>query len=89
MNQLKEQMETLVLQAQSLQRRKQISEQIYQATMGFRPVMGHVYHVYEKKDGTPVLSLVAPEEWGARTPYTFLATVKLLYDHTWEIIAQA
>ena len=86
MTQLKEQMETLVAQAKNLQKRKELSEQIYQASMGFRPVMGHVYHVYEKQDGTPTLSLIAPDEWGSKNPYTFLATVKLLYDHTWEII---
>ena len=35
MHQLKEQMETLVAQARSLQRRKEISEIIYQAALGF------------------------------------------------------
>lgn len=85
MLQLKQQMETLVLQAKELQRRKEISEIIYQATMGFRPVMGHTYHLYEKKDGSYTISLIAPNEWG-KCPYNYIATVKLLYDHTWEVI---
>lgn len=89
MNQLKEQMETLMAQAQSLQRRKQISEVIYEATINFRPVVGHIYHLYEKKDGSHTISLVAPDEWGRRQPYIFLATVQLLYDHTWEVLKQA
>lgn len=89
MNQLKEQMETLVAQAKSLQRRKQISEVIYEATLGFRPVMGHIYHLYEKKDGSHTISLIAPDEWGRNKPYTYLATVQLLYDHTWEVLNQS
>jgi Protein of unknown function (DUF2452) len=89
MGQLKEQMETLVAQAKSLQRRKEISEIIYQATLNFRPVMGHIYHLYEKKDGSHTVSLIAPEEWGVRNPYTFIATAQLLYDHTWEVLSHA
>ncbi len=89
MHQLKVQMETLVAQAQSLQRRQQISEVIYQATLGFRPVMGHIYHLYEKKDGSHTISLIAPDEWGRNQPYRYLATVQLLYDHTWEVLNQS
>ena len=89
MNQLKDQMETLVAQAKSLQRRKEISEIIYQATLNFRPVMGHIYHLYEKKDGSHTVSLIAPDEWGARFPYIFIATAQLLYDHTWEVLSHS
>jgi hypothetical protein len=89
MDQLKDQMETLVAQAKYLQRRKQISEVIYAANFGFRPVVGHIYHLYEKKDGSHTISLIAPDEWGSRQPYIYLATVQLLYDHTWEILKQS
>jgi hypothetical protein len=87
MGQLKEQMETLVRQAKALQKRKEVSEQIYQATMNFRPVIGHIYHLYRRKhQGNALISLVGPEEWGQNMPYDYLATVQLLYDHTWEIL---
>ena len=89
MGQLKDQMETLVRQAKHLQRRKEISEQIYQAILAFRPVIGHIYHLYRKQDGFHTISLIAPNEWGRRQPYTFLATVQLLYDHTWEVLKEA
>jgi hypothetical protein len=88
MQQLKDQMETLVTQAKNLQRRKEISEVIYEATINFRPVVGHIYHLYRKKDDSHTISLIAPEEWG-KCPYDFLATVQLLYDHTWEVLRQA
>jgi hypothetical protein len=88
MQQLKDQMETLVTQAKNLQRRKEISEVIYEATINFRPVVGHIYHLYRKKDDSHTISLIAPEEWG-KCPYVYLATVQLLYDHTWEVLRQA
>lgn len=88
MQQLREQMETLVAQAKALQQRKQISEEIYAATVSFRPVMGHTYHLYRRKNnGESLISLIAPHEWGRKKPYDYIATVKLLYDHTWEILA--
>jgi hypothetical protein len=87
MQQLKDQMETLVSQAKSLQRRKEISEIIYKAALNFRPVVGHIYHLYEKQDGSHTVSLIAPDEWGKKTPYTYLATCQLLYDHTWEVLS--
>jgi Protein of unknown function (DUF2452) len=86
--QLREQMETLVKQAKNLQRRKEISEVIYEATLGFRPVIGHIYHLYRKQDDSHTISLIAPDEW-RKCPYTYLATVQLLYDHTWEVLNQA
>jgi Protein of unknown function (DUF2452) len=88
MQQLKDQMETLMEQAKALQKRKEISEVIYEATINFRPVVGHTYHLYEKKDLSYTISLIAPEEWG-KCPYVYIATVKLLYDHTWEVLRQA
>ncbi len=87
MEQLRQQMETLVKQAKSLDQRMKVSEIIYQADMLFQPVIHHIYHLYQRKsDGTPVLSMIAPAEWGKKAPYEYLATVRLLGDHTWEVM---
>ncbi len=87
MEQIYKQMELLAQQAKALQDRKIISEKIYEANIGFQPIINKVYHVYEKKDGTATLSLVSPDEWGKSLPYEkFLATVRLLADHTWDVI---
>lgn len=87
MEQLRQQMETLVQQAKSLHERVAVSEMIYQAETGFQPVIHHVYFLYQrKKDGKHVLSMVSPAEWGRRMPYEHLATVRLLGDHTWEVM---
>lgn len=87
MEQLRQQMETLVRQAKSLDKRMQVSEVIYQADIPFQPVIHHIYHLYQRKsDGSHVLSMIAPAEWGRKRPYEHLATVRLLGDHTWEVL---
>ena len=87
MDQLRKQMETLVEQAKGLQLRKEISEIIYGAEVPFQPVIHQLYYLSQrKKDGTHLLSLVAPDEWGRKKPYDHLASVRLLGDHTWEVV---
>lgn len=86
LHQIKDQVEHLLAQAQDIHERIDLSEKIYLADCSFVPVMGQIYQLYEKSDGSWVLSMVAPEEWGANPPYYFLATAKLLHDHTWEIL---
>lgn len=87
MDQIREQIELLALQAKKIQDRVAISEDIYLAEMNFKPLISHTYHLYIKGDETTkVLSMIGPNEWGKTQPYTFIATVKLLADHTWEVI---
>ena len=87
LQQIKEQIEILIKQSKNIHERIHVSEQIYQAAVGFDPVINHIYHLYSKKiDSVWVLSMVAPHEWGRKNPYEFLATVRLLADHTWEIL---
>ncbi|WP_420387158.1 DUF2452 domain-containing protein [Roseivirga sp.] len=88
MQQIYEQMQLLAEQAKNIQNRVTVSERIYQAKMSFDPIIGRIYHLYQKKDGTDTLSLVAPEEWGKSCPYEFIATIKLLADHTWDVIKE-
>ena len=85
LNQIKEQIELLARQAQEIKKRKELSLMIYEAKITFKPQIGQIYHVYEKTDASHVLSLVAPSEWGGGSgPFAgFVATVKLLADHTW------
>lgn len=84
--QIKEQVETLIRQAQAIHDRISISERIYQADCGFKPIAGHIYYVYEKKNGSLTISMVGPKEWGKNPPYEYIATVELLADHTWKIL---
>lgn len=84
LSQIRQQIELLALQAQEIQRRKDLSLLIYGAKLNFTPVIGQVYYLYEKKDGNYFLSMVSPKEWGTSKPFkSTVATVKLLADHTW------
>ncbi len=86
MDMLKKQMETLMAQAKTLQERVVLSEKIYQAEVGFKPVMGYDYFLYLKKNNKYLISMVAPEEWGSNPPYQYVASCQLLADHTWQIL---
>lgn len=90
MDQIMAQMKLLADQAKAIQDRKLVSERIYQADMRFEPLIGHTYFLYQKQ-GKDMLSLVAPSEWGrsAAKTITFVATVRLLADHTWDVLEMA
>lgn len=88
LDQIRKQIELLAEQAKSIHNRVLISERIYLAEMNFEPLIGFTYHLYRKPNNTFVVSMVAPHEWGSRSPYTFVATVKLLADHTWDILEE-
>ena len=87
LGQIYEQMQLLAEQAKKLNDRKQISEFIYTAEMRFEPLINHQYHLYQKENGAYLLSLIGPNQWGrSKNNFTFCASVKLLADHTWDII---
>ena len=84
LDQIRKQIELLALQAHEIQKRKELSMMIYGAKLSFKPNIGQTYYLYEKDDGSYLLSLVSPKEWGAGGPFKrFIAGVKLLADHTW------
>jgi cellobiose-specific phosphotransferase system component IIA len=89
MAQIYEQMQLLAEQAKQIQSRVQVSERIYQASISFEPLINHVYFLYQKEDGSDFLSMIAPEEWGRKKNFaSFIAEVRLLADHTWEILRE-
>lgn len=84
LEQIRKQIELLALQAQEIQKRKDLSLMIYNARLSFKPNIGQTYYLYEKQDGSHLLSLVSPKEWGKNGPFKqFIAGVRLLADHTW------
>ena len=89
LDQIREQIELLARQAQEIRKRKELSLMIYESKLSFQPQIGHTYHLYEKKDGNHILSLVAPHEWGGAGPFkAYVSSVKLLADHTWVEITE-
>ncbi|HEY0678903.1 MAG TPA: DUF2452 domain-containing protein [Chitinophagaceae bacterium] len=84
LDQIRKQIELLALQAQEIQKRKELSMMIYNAKLSFKPNIGQTYYLYEKHDDNHMLSLVSPKEWGGSGPFKkFIAAVQLLADHTW------
>jgi hypothetical protein len=84
LDQIRKQIELLALQAHEIQKRKELSMMIYSARLSFKPNIGQIYHLYEKNDGSSMLSLVSPKEWGQNGPFKkYIAAVRLLADHTW------
>ena len=89
LDQIRKQIELLASQAKAIQKRLTVSEAIYQAEMNFEPLISFTYHLYQRTNEQFILSMVGPREWGSAPPFNFVATVKLLSDHTWEILEEA
>jgi hypothetical protein len=89
MNQIQKQVELLAQQANELRERIEMSEKIYLADLSFEPLIGHTYHLYIK-EGNYKLLLIGPDDWG-KLPKTleYVGTVKMLGDHTWEVLSKA
>jgi len=91
LSQIYEQMKLLADQAKKINLRKEISEKIYQANYRFEPIINHIYHLYEAESLAQILSIIGPKQRGRsrQNKYTWIATIKLLGDHTWEILESA
>jgi hypothetical protein len=84
LTQIRQQIELLAIQAKEIQKRKELSMLVYDAKLSFDPVIGQTYYLYLKEDGSHLVSMVSPKEWGVKLPFkAFVAAVKLLADHTW------
>ena len=71
----------LVRQYETLVRDYEINKMCYEASLGFEPNMGQVYHLYRKRDGTTFLSMVEPQYayWGE-----CLGSFRLNAQYAWE-----
>jgi hypothetical protein len=56
-----------------------LNEMIYSSNFAFEPVIGEIYHLYERKNGNYFLSLIAPNEWGMK----HITSVRLNSEHKW------
>lgn len=85
MSMLKRQAEALMEEARRIEERLRLSAQIFEADVNFTPVVGQIYHLYNRGNGSKFLSLVGPRQWSERTkPLEHLGTFRYLADSTWE-----
>lgn len=83
---LKRQADLIMEQVRDIENRLKVSEKIYDSDFRFQPVIGQLYHLYEREDHFK-LSLIGPSEWGrSKSMGKHIASVKLLGDHSWEVI---
>jgi len=83
---IKDQVEFLIKKAQEVHDRITISEKIYEADCGFKPLPGQEYFLYLKESNKQyILSMIGKNEWGKKCPYAYIASVYLMADHTWEV----
>ncbi|MFN4084104.1 MAG: DUF2452 domain-containing protein [Bacteroidia bacterium] len=86
---LKKQADLIMQQVKEIEQRLEVSEKIYESDLRFTPVIGQLYHLYQNHDHYK-LSLIGPEEWGRSKPIgEYVASVKLLGDHSWDVVRKA
>jgi hypothetical protein len=76
-------------QAQSIKRRLEVTDAVYEAVYQFQIVMGHAYWlVWDKRKQHTLLTQHGPNDWssGAPVDYEYLTRVKYMGDHTWQEI---
>ncbi len=82
---LKRQAEALMEEARRIEERLRLSAQIFEADVNFTPVVGQIYHLYNRESGSKFLSLIGPRQWSERSkPLEHLGTFRYLADSTWE-----
>lgn len=55
---------------------------IYNSNYSFEPVIGEIYHLYERHNGQFFLSLISPQEWNRK----HITSVRLNSEHKWVLI---
>ena len=78
-----EQIKALQTQAEEILTRAHEDQRLHHARCGFRRIPGHVYHLYEEKDGGLAFSMLSPEDWGGRPPKPYRGSYRLENDMSW------
>jgi hypothetical protein len=72
--------EEILAQAKKLKDEFEWNEFVYtQVIYSFLPIVGNVYHVYEKGDGTFFMSIIEPEAWNQK----LVSSTKLESTNKW------
>ncbi|SMF37332.1 DUF2452 domain-containing protein [Pseudobacteriovorax antillogorgiicola] len=86
LNLIDEQVDFIQNQVQSIQEKYLISMEILKAKFSFVPVHGQTYYLYQKGNER-VLMLVGPNQWQLDSHTLYIATVKLMADASWHVLA--
>jgi hypothetical protein len=62
-----------------------LNELVYNSNYSFEPVIGEIYHLYQRNSGEYFLSLISPSEWNRK----HIVTVTLNSEHKWVSIKES
>ena len=57
-----------------------VNKLVLESEFSFEPKQNHIYHLYERENGSTFLSLIEPNQWDK----LLLASVRLTSDGVWE-----
>ena len=83
---LAEQVEELREKARKILVQTRENQELHRARCSFSRKAGQSYHLYRKKSGSLVFSMIAPDEWTSEPPFVFVGTYLLQADKTWKKI---
>ena len=62
----------ILIVAVTIQESISISQEVYESTYKFEPIVGEIYHLYEQNNGTKFLSIIGPTEWNGNYQYSVM-----------------
>jgi hypothetical protein len=69
----------LIKEAETLQNSYIITQEVYESSYKFEPIIGEIYHLYEDDNGSKFLSIIEPTYWNKKHLYSAV----LNSDMTW------
>lgn len=69
----------LIKEVKTLQESFIITQEVYESSYRFEPIVGEIYHLYEDNSGGKFLSLIEPTSWNKKYLYSAI----LNSDMTW------
>ena len=58
------------------------TQRMYDATVSFVPIIGHIYHLYRRENGEEWVSMIAPEEFGTYY-HEYIGSYRRATDSVW------
>lgn len=84
-----DQIKELQAKARAILDAAELALDLHRVPCNFVKRVGATVHLYQRKDGTRLFSIVGPDEWGSSVPYTYVASYRLGADMSFDLIAPA
>ncbi|MEK9697617.1 MAG: DUF2452 domain-containing protein [Candidatus Poseidoniales archaeon] len=59
------------------------TQRMYNASISFLPIVGKVYYLYKREDGSEWVSMIDPDEWGHGYDFEYIGSYRLATDSVW------